>query len=281
MKITNVTGLPKVLVTAVSNQRKPKPDSVSCTELIDSPLVRRLKLEHWDILEVDVAEQVKAMLGTALHAYIESHAGDGEASELYLEKEIDGFKVTGTCDYLHDGVLSDWKTTSVWSVMLNNEWLDKVERQLQVYAWLLSATTHPVDRLEAVVVFTDWRRGESLSKQDYPPQNVQSYSFKVWPKEKVEAYIKERIRLHKDPYYVCSLEERWSRASTYAVMKEGRKTAVRVFPSQSEAFNYKQDFDDKYSVVHRPGEHIRCQDYCPARAVCSAKVEVKKVEEDE
>ena len=280
MKITNVTGLPKILVTAVSNQRKPSPDSVSCTELIDSPLVRRLKLENWDVLEVDVAEQVKAMLGTALHAYIESHASNDEHSELSLKREVDGFNVTGTCDYLHDGVLSDWKTTSVWSVMLNNEWLDKVEKQLQVYAWLLKPT-HQVNKLEAVVVFTDWRRGESLSKPDYPAQNVQSYSFSVWPDEKIEAYIKERISLHKDASYACSLEERWARPSSYAVMKEGRKTAVRVFPTEAEAVNYRIDLDAKHSVVHRPGEHIRCQEYCPARAVCTFKVEVTKEEADE
>ena len=37
MRVTNTHGLPSVLVKACENQRKPKPDSLSCTEVIDSP----------------------------------------------------------------------------------------------------------------------------------------------------------------------------------------------------------------------------------------------------
>lgn len=271
MKVTNTLGLPEVLVKVASNQRKPKLGSISCTELIDSPLIRKLKLQHWDALEVDVSETIKSMLGTALHAHIEKHAGIEEA-EVSLEKEFHNWLVTGTSDYMKNGVLSDWKTTSVWSVILNDSWIKKVEQQLQVYAWLWNQRGTQVRDLECVAIFTDWRRSEALRNENYPRQNIMSIHFDVWPAEKTEQYIAERLDYHNDENYVCSLEERWARPEQFAVMKEGRKTAVRVFDNQLDAVNLVMDLGRGHKVEHRLGEHVRCQEYCPVRNVCKSRV---------
>lgn len=270
MKVTNTMGLPDVLVNVASNQRKPKQGSISCTELIDSPLIRKLKLKHWDELEVDVSETIKAMLGTALHAHIEKHSGIEEA-EVALKKEFNHWLVTGNSDYMKNCVLSDWKTTSVWSVILNDSWLKKVEQQLQVYAWLWKHRGTKVKVLEVVIIFTDWRRSESLRNENYPRQNIMSVHFDVWSDEAIEKYIAERLEYHNDDNYVCSLEERWARPEQFAIIKEGRKTAVRVFDNRLDAMNLVMDLGRGHEIQHRPGEHVRCQEYCPVRNVCKAR----------
>jgi hypothetical protein len=50
-------------------------------------------------------------------------------------------------------------------------------------------------------------------------------------------------------------------------MKEGRKTAVRVFdnPLEAEALAAQAS---KQTVVERRGRAVRCESYCSVRAVC-------------
>ena len=55
-------------------------------------------------------------------------------------------------------------------------------------------------------------------------------------------------------------------------MKEGRKSALRVLDSEMAAYEWcgqnDHDTDPKISVVHRPGENVRCENYCAVKAFC-------------
>ena len=260
MRVTNTHGLPSVLVKACENQRKPKPDSLSCTELIDSPLVHRLKLEHWDNLEVDVSEMVWAMTGTALHQMVEKH-GDG-TSEIPLECEFEGYKITGTCDHLTPQLISDWKTTSVWSVIIGNDWLNKVAEQLNIYRYLhWKMTGQLVPRLTACVIFRDWRKSEyKRNPNEYPSRNIIEYTVDCWTIEQCEGFIRERLAFHHDPDYVCSMAERWAKPDTWAVKKKGAVRATRVFEHEMAAIDMAMS-DPSLEIEHRKGEHLRCAEY--------------------
>jgi len=272
MRVTNTHGLPSVLVKACENQRKPKPDSLSCTELIDSPLIHRLKLEHWDSLEVDVSEMVWAMTGTALHQMVEKH-GEG-TSEIALATDFEGYRITGTCDHLTPDLISDWKTTSVWSVMIGNDWLNKVAQQLNIYRylhWKMSGQLVP--RLSACVIFRDWRKSEyKRSPNDYPSRNIIEYNVDCWSISDCEDFIRERLGYHNDETYVCSMEERWAKQSTWAVKKRGAQRATRVFENELMAVEFAMT-DANFEIESRPGEHLRCNEYCPVRNVCRMRIE--------
>jgi hypothetical protein len=276
MKVTNSYGLPPVLVKACENQRKPQENSISCTELIDSPLIRRLKLKHWDDLEVDVSEMVWSMTGTALHQMVEKHGGN--TSEVVLSTEFEGFIITGTCDHLTPDLISDWKTTSVWSVMLGNDWLDKVEQQLNIYRWLhwrMSGVDVP--KVSACVIFRDWRKSEwRRDPENYPPRNIIEFPLECWAFEKVESFIRERLTYHHDGEYVCNMAERWGKPDSWAVRKPGAQRALRVYDNETDALNHKIQSDLAGTIIHevehRLGEHTRCNEYCPVRSVCPYKV---------
>jgi len=64
------------------------------------------------------------------------------------------------------------------------------------------------------------------------------------------------------------------RSTTFAVKKEGRKTAVRVFESEDEAKKLIAESDEKerskLSIEERKGEPVRCTgNYCNVNKWCS------------
>jgi hypothetical protein len=91
------------------------------------------------------------------------------------------------------------------------------------------------------------------------------------------AYIRSRIALHnaaklvekEDDIPVCTEEERWSKPTTWAVLKEkGAKRAVNggLYESESEAKEHAKRISG--AVERREGSCARCMDYCRVRQFC-------------
>ena len=58
------------------------------------------------------------------------------------------------------------------------------------------------------------------------------------------------------------------RAETCA--ETGRKSAVKLHDSQNDAWQHAREIQNGY-VEHRPGESVRCADYCPVARFCSQR----------
>lgn len=268
MRLTNNMGLVGPFVRFVeSRQRRPDPDRLSVTGLIGPAWQRMLLLRHWDELEADASESVWSLLGTAVHDLLEKHA---DPEEHIVEEPIrissgDRY-VIGHPDLLstQDGVLTDYKVTSVWSLILGGraEWT----AQLNLYAHGMRQAGHTVHRVQNIVLLRDWSANKALAGGDYPSSMVVVVPQALWSEGECDAYMQARLAAHDDPA-PCTPEERWVRPSTWAVMKEGRKTAVRVFDNPLEAEVLAAQAS-KQTVVERPGRAVRCESYCPVRAVC-------------
>ena len=79
----------------------------------------------------------------------------------------------------------------------------------------------------------------------------------------------------------CTEEERWATPTKWAVMKEGRKTAVKVCTTEEEAQNFIEDLEkdkDKHFIEERKGQDKKCSDYCPCAPFCSYYKETHKSE---
>ena len=123
-------------------------------------------------------------------------------------------------------------------------------------------------------------------------QPVYKYAFDVTEAdlEATEARIKAKIKSVTEAYKLgdddiepCTAEERWETATKYAVMKEGRKTAVKVLETRDEAslFLNSQNTAGLY-VQERKGESKKCADYCPCAEFCNFYHDcVKQNEEQE
>ena len=64
-----------------------------------------------------------------------------------------------------------------------------------------------------------------------------------------------------DDLPMCSEEDRWYTGDKFAVMKNGRKTALRVFDNEEEANTYMAENGGDY-IEQRKGEDRKCKDYC-------------------
>lgn len=273
--ITNKFNLPAPIYKAVSKTYQPNPDRFSVTDLIGSALIRKLKLEHWQELTEDASERLWALLGQAVD-YIISKNAEGAIVQEKFEIPIGGVVVVGKPDiyYPEMGAIEDWKVTSVWSFILGGkkDW----EEQLNCYAWGLRKQGKVVNSLKINAILRDWQKSKMLKDEDYPRIPFISKDIPLWSFEKQDEYVKEQLEYHRtcrDP--VCDSEDKWEKPTTYAVMKKGRKSALRVLDSMEKAESWKVDKQglepkdsDGLSIVERPGECTRCLNYCPVRSVC-------------
>jgi hypothetical protein len=284
MKITNKHGIPQTLYALATREFYSKGDAdYSATEIISPPRIQRLRKKHHDDIEQDAADMLWAMLGSALHVVAERSIINGHINEERLILSINGVKLSGAIDLQKiedDGVtISDYKFTSAWALMNDKpEW----EQQQNIYAYLVEKVKGKrVKKLEIVALIRDWSRREAMYKSSYPQAAIQVVDVPLWSEEKVEAYIKQRIELHRESKVnadwdeelpECSDDDKWMRETKFAVKKEGRKTAVRVFDTQQEADELLATLPakDKGFIEIRKGEPVRCTgNFCSVNQWCS------------
>src|SRR5205814_2025603 len=127
-----------------------------------------------------------------------------------------------------------------------------------------------VQELEIVAILRDWSLMMSMRKEDYPDRQVVKIPVPRWPEMKTVGFIRDRIEAHEagkfDPP-LCTPEERWHKPDQWALMRKGRKTAIKLYNSFDEAMANAAGDSGKY-VEERPGDDIRCKFYCPVKNFC-------------
>lgn len=268
--ITNVHGLPQSIVAAVTNDPYTNGGAdISTTTLIDAPQVRVLKKRHHDKLTVDVSERIWALLGQGVHTVLERAAlrDEGMVAEQRLFAEIAGWTLSGQFDVmaLETGVLSDYKVTTVYKL----QDIDKWTQQLNILRWLAYKNDAVVRELEIIAILRDWKKGEAERKESYPQTPIVRVPIPVWSLGETEEFILERVTLHqyaeRGGTVQCTDEDRWYTGTSYALMKDGGKRAVKV---QDEPFA-PEAVGEGYHVEERPGEYRRCASYCEVRDFCA------------
>lgn len=277
MIITNNHGAPATLVALARKNYYSKGDSdYSVTELLSPPRVRRLQERHDAVLTKDVSDMLWALLGSALHVVAERASAEDHVTEERIVAEIDGVKVSGGIDLQEmtsEGVIiTDYKFTSAYSVMNEKkEW----EEQLNLYKWLVESVKRvPVKGLKICALIRDFSRHDR--RDNYPDSPIHMVDIPMWDSVTAEAFVRSRLQLHteakfadamEEPLPPCSAEERWFSETTYAVKKEGRKTAVRVFKTIEEAQELAAK--EKGYVETRAGEPRRCTgNFCGVAEFC-------------
>lgn len=276
MIITNKYGLPESLVNACKQERHNKPGEISATTLIKGVKHTVLEERHFDEAEADVSDLGYSMEGTALHEFL-SKKNPEEITEERFSVKVGDKTVTGQCDLydMESGTIYDYKRTSVWKYIYKS--FDEWRMQGFIYAWLMKKAGLEVKRCVFVPMFRDWSKAESLRNPDYPKAKMATVEFSVTEEDlkKIEEFIFKRVddisaaeKLDDDQIEPCSPEERWEKPASYAVMKEGRKTAVRVFSDKKDA-ELLAATDSKMSVVERKGTCGRCEEYCYYAQFCN------------
>ena len=277
MQITNKLNLPMAFVHAVTTARHNAAGCFSATTLNKGTKEIVLTDRHWDKITVDAAEQVWATFGTAVHALLESEKDNNFHEERFKVAVSNSF-VTGQVDSydMERGIVNDWKTASVWKVQFKDfsDW----KAQGLTYAWLLSKSGLEVNKCRFVALLKDHSKTKARNDKEYPQSPVFVYEFDVtaddlaateWRIMSKVQEIEAAYKLGDDDIQPCSAEERWADNDKFAVMKNGRKTAVKLFDNQLDADAYAGELGNAYYVEKRPAISRKCEDYCACCEFCS------------
>lgn len=277
MKVTNRLHLPEAFVKAVSVERHNKAGCYSATTLNKGVKEIILQERHWNEFTVDAADSVWATFGTAVHAIMEKYE-DGNFHEEAFDIAVSKSRVTGVVDSydMERGIINDWKTASVYKVMKGDfsDWY----KQGMTYAWLLKQNGLEVRRCRFIALLKDYSMTKAKTDYTYPQSPVFVYEFEVTPEElaqtgeRITAKVKAIEAAEKqgdDDIELCTPEERWADGEKWAVMKNGRKSAVRVFDTEIDAENCAGELGNSHYVEHRPAVSRKCGDYCLCKDFCN------------
>lgn len=281
MKITNNEYLPQPLVSAVTREYTYKPKQYSVTALLKGTCQAILERRHDEEIEQDVSEMIWLLFGTAVHSILEqSHETVDQIKENKLILDMpNGYKLSGIFDLYDDmtGTVTDYKTASVNKVLFN-DWED-YRKQTLIYCWMLREIGFDAHRGEIVALLKDHSKAKALQGGDYPQHPVYRISWEFTDDDfcEISKFIHDRFGeisrcelLRDDELPACNESERWHKDDTWVIMKEGRKSAVRVFKSKGDAQAYFDNMmlDKKHTIVKRKGADNRCDNYCNVNKWC-------------
>ena len=209
---------------------------------------------------------------------LENHQeGDQEIKEARLKVPIGDYILSGQFDLYNaeTKTITDYKTCSVWKVIYGDyeDW----RRQLLIYAYMLQSIGFPVEKAEIIALMKDHSKSQAKRKADYPKQPVRKITFTFTEKDfaEIESWLHQRFeeiakaeKLPDDELPLCTPEERFNSGDKFAVMRKGRKTALRVLDSYEKAEEWMEYNGGDYIEV-RKGEDKKCQDYCSACEFCN------------
>ena len=271
MKITNKSNLPQALVSAVENHEHKK-GNFSVTQLLKGATEIALEMMYPDKLEMDVADMFNMLLGTAVHKLLEEQEQEGILNEYYMEIPVfAGFTVSGTADLIDTVTrsIADYKTCASWKIIYKDfdDWKEQLKGYLYMWYTLTGELYHDA---RIVAVIKDFSPLDALRINGYPQKPIVSIPFTYtdaeifgvaerWEEKIVEVLQK----LVSQDFGQCSESERWTKPAQWALMKEGRKSAIKLFDNEQEANDAKGE-DKNLFVEYRAGKDVKCDSYCVA-----------------
>ena len=271
MNITNKHNLPTPLYNAIVHDEYSMGDAdISVTGLIQPPRIRQLKKRYSGVIVEDVTERIWMFFGSMIHNVLEHTDTPDALKEHHMNIDVNGWKISGTVDLFEDGVLSDYKVTSVWSAIygVKPEW----EKQLNLYAVMLGYT---VKELQIVAILRDWTK--SKVGGNYPVSQVAVLPVKKMEDSQVLTWVHGMVDVHRDAESLsdedlplCTRDQKWQKDDTWAVIKKGNKRAKRVLDSEELAEKYIEAGKlENHIIEHRVGKPTRCEGYCSVNKWCS------------
>jgi hypothetical protein len=289
MNLTNRLGLPDIYCQAVeifeSDYDRGKSD-YTATQLLRPARISVLLNRHWADVEEDVSDRLWSLAGQTGHLIFE-RIGQKYPERYIVERrcyfDCDGETIGAKLDCydIEEATIWDYKETSVFKFLLGDtrDW----EAQLNINRLAFSSTViHlaageepvlsrlPVNALKILVKLKDWKAREARRKKDYPQAPIHIVELPIWSDKEVTNFVGKRIAAFeaaRDNPPVCTPEERWERGKKWAVMKVGRKRAVKLFQDEGSA-QALVETDGKFYLEERVPEPARCLYYCPVAQFC-------------
>ena len=312
MKYANTNSVPLSLaVFLASDFYDHEENTISATSLI-KPL-RQIVLSARvpeDMTPLELVNLVPSRMGSAIHDAIErswkdnyqvaldslgypkrviekirinpkpEELTDGQIP-IYLEqrahKQVGKFLISGKYDFIGDGRVEDFKSTSTFTAM-NNTNDEKYIWQGSIYRWL-NPQIITKDEMAIQFIFTDWSKAKAMQDPKYPQQRIQQRILPLKSIQETDAFIKRKLGqieqywdVPEEQLPLCTDADLWRSEPVFKYYKnpEKRARSTKNFDNRHDAqLRYIED-GSVGIVVEQPGQVTACK-YCPAFAVCSQK----------
>ena len=314
MKYTNVSNVPLSLAVFLATDNYDYSDddnTLSATALI-KPL-RQLVLSNRVNVEdaaADLIGMLQSRMGSAIHDAIERAWKENHVEALkilgyppkiierfrinpkpeeitpdiipvYMEqrakKKVGKYTISGKFDFVGDGRVEDFKSTSVFTA-INNTNDEKYILQGSIYRWL-NPQLITKDEMAIQFIFTDWSAARARSEANYPQQRTMQRILPLKSIQETDAFVRRKLTL-LDQYWDapeadiphCTDEDLWRSAPVFKYYKNPTKMtrSTKNFDTQQEAFMRKAEDGNVGVVIEQPGQVTACK-YCPAFSACKQK----------
>lgn len=263
-----------------------------------------------DMTPVDLVNLVPSRMGSAIHDAIERSWKDNYPNALaslgypkrviekirinpkpeeltdgvipiYMEqrakKTVGKFTVTGKYDFIGDGRVEDFKSTSTYTA-INSTNDEKYIWQGSIYRWL-NPQIITKDEMAIQFIFTDWSKAKAMADPKYPQQRIQQRILPLKSIQETDAFVTRKLNqieqywgATEEQLPPCTDTDLWRSEPVFKYYKnpEKRARSTKNFDNRHDAqLRYIED-GSVGIVVEQPGQVTACK-YCPAFAVCSQK----------
>ena len=281
MKITNRLGFPEWLHDVLRwcfGQYERGAADFTVTELAQPVTQRTLMRKHEDEVEQDISQIVDLVIGKAVHLFFETALKTLGIEHIEFEKRITAtYSVGGklvTVSGQYDAY--DTKTRTLWDFKVVKSFAAKMGpkpdyiAQLNTYADLMERTGKPGPKaLKNLYIIKDWSADDAARDPEYPQAPLIIIEIPLMTPVDRAAWVVGRIGAHQVGTAPCSSEEMWERPGKNAVMRIGRKSALKLFDPEQKAEAEAFAKANGGFVETRKGRRIRCERYCAVSKFCS------------
>lgn len=197
--------------------------------------------------------------------------------EQRLKRQLGNWIITGKFDFIAEGRVQDFKSTSVWTY-LNQVNSNKYALQGSIYRWL-NPELITDDQMDIHYIFLDWKQSQAKYDPKYPSKRFLKQTFDLLSLAETNQFIQERLNLIERywnadetdiPY--CTDEDLWRSEPVWKYYKNPAKLtrSTKNFTNKQDAYIRLAEDGNVGIVKEIPGQVTACK-YCSAFDLCSQK----------
>jgi len=311
-KYANVSSVPLSLAVFLATDHYDHDEhTLSATSLI-KPLRQAIlgSRVNTDDVQIDLVNMVASRMGTAIHDGIERawRTNYEEAMKslgypqkiidrviinprkdqltedsipIYMEmrsyKKVGKYTISGKFDFIGDGRVEDFKSTSTFTAM-NNTNDEKYILQGSIYRWL-NPDIITKDDMAIQFIFTDWSKAKAMADPKYPQQRIQQRILPLKSIQETDLFVRNKLALiekywdaPEEQIPLCSDEDLWRSEPVFKYYKNPEKMtrSTKNFDNKQDAMLRNAEDGGRGIVKECPGQVTACK-YCSGFSLCSQK----------